>query len=204
MKKLLFILSIACVLVGCTESKVKSTATDYIQKQMKDPSSFKVENIQVILDTIPIFLNQELLSAAEEANDALNDFNRYKDRDSYLWHDEQQKAISKMGSALLSLNVAYNRAKAKKDKSYEYMVLINCSGKNSYGVTVSSKYIVIVDKDKTNKVIGLYDVDTDFLEKVIAIYYNQDEEKAKLKENEFGKIDTENMTPIEQFIFDEQ
>ena len=204
MKKLLFILSIAFVLMGCTESKVKSTATDYLQKQMKDPSSFKAENIQVILDTIPIFLNRELLSAAEEANEALENYNRYKDRDSYLWYDEKQKASSQMSSALLSLGIAYNLAKAKKDKSYEYMVLINCSGKNSYGSTVSSKYIVIVDKDKTDKVIGEYHVNTDFLEKILAIYYTQEDEKAKLKENEFGKIDTDNMTPIEQFIFNEQ
>lgn len=204
MKKLLFILSIAFVLMGCTESKVKSTATDYLQKQMKDPSSFKAENIQVILDTIPIFLNRELLSAAEEANEALENYNRYKDRDSYLWYDEKQKASSQMSSALLSLGIAYNLAKAKKDKSYEYMVLINCSGKNSYGSTVSSKYIVIVDKDKKDKVIGEYHVNTDFLEKILAIYYTQEDEKAKLKENEFGKIDTDNMTPIEQFIFNEQ
>lgn len=48
MKKYLFILSIAFVLISCTESKVKSTATDYLQRQMKDPSSFIAENLSQV------------------------------------------------------------------------------------------------------------------------------------------------------------
>ena len=204
MKQTFYIIILAFLLVGCTESKVKSTATDYLKKQMKDPSSFKAENVQVILDTIPVFLNQDLLSAAEKANEALEKYDRYKDRDSYLWYEEKQKASSNMASSLLSLGLAYNLAKEKEDKSFEYMALVNCSGKNSFGGTISSKYIVIIDKDKPEKVLGEYHVDSDFLKKIYAIYYTQSEEKNKLKENEFGKIDTEAMTPIEKFIFNEE
>lgn len=203
MKRIIFLITISVLLVSCNESKVKNTAKNYLQKQMKDPSSFKAENVDVILDTIPIFLNKDLLYAAEKANEALNDYNRYKDRDSYLWRDEQRKATEDVRSALLTLGFSYNLAKEKKDKPYEYMVLMNCSGKNSYGGTVSSKYIIIVDKEKTDKVLGEYRIDSDFVEQIMAIYYSVGEGEQKFKQNDFGKIDTEGMSKVEQFIFSE-
>ena len=57
--------------MGCTESNVKSTATEYLKKQMKDPSSFKVEKIEVLLDTVPLFFNKNLMSLSEKFSEAV-------------------------------------------------------------------------------------------------------------------------------------
>lgn len=201
MKKLFILLVLAFSLCGCTERKVKNTATDYLQKQMKDPSSFKAEEIDVVLDTIPLYLNHNLLSLGNKAHDALDDVNRYKNRSSSLWYSEQKEASEKLSSTMFEILTSYNELKAKKDKSVHYMVLIKSSGKNSYGGTVSSNYIVIVDKDNTDKVLGEYRVDNDLLEKIVPILTISGEGDRLLKENEFGKIDTEGLTKVEQFIF---
>ena len=79
--------------------------------------------------------------------------------------------------------------------------MISCSANNSYGSIVSSKYIIIVDKEDTDKVLGEYRIDSDFVKKIVASYFITGEKE--LKENEFGKIETDGMTTIEKFIFDE-
>ena len=213
MKKCLFLSMITILLLGCTESKVKNTATEYIKNQMKDPSSFKTEKVVVILDSIPLYLNHVILSQAEETKKALENYAYYKDRDYGLWWKEISQAKEKLDISLLTLKTTYTltrdievpkelKKKDAKDTSIEYMVLIDCSAKNSYGGTVSSKYIVIVDKENSDNVLGYYDIDKDFLENLYTIFYSVDELKDKIKQNQFGKIETEGMSQIEQFIFD--
>lgn len=201
MKNLLFVTLLAFLMVSCTESSVKRTATEYIQKQMKDPSSFKAEKVDVILDTIPIYLNKDILSAAEDFSDAVNEKERYSNRDSYLWRDEISKAQLNLDVARILLNSKISEAKKKKSKP-QYLVLMECSGKNSYGGTVSSKYIVIVDKENTEKVLGEYRLDGDFAEKLVVAYmFSVDDGFNKLKTNEYGKVETDGMTPLETFLF---
>ena len=204
MKHLIYLLSFFILFSGCTESHVKSTATDYIKNHMKDPSSFKAEKVQVLFDTIPIFLNQNILSSAKKCYEAIEDYSRYKERNSYLWQEETEKAKNVMNKAILSLKLDYGLTKTLVSSSINYIVLIKCSGKNSYGGTVSSKYIVIVDKDNTDKVLGDFNIDTDFLKKLLTIYNTIEDKKDRLKENAFGKFETDGMTPLEQFIFEEE
>ena len=197
--KLLYLLFvIPFFIVGCAGQNAKKTATDYLKKQMKDPSSFKVEDIDIVLDTIPLFLNKHLLSISEEVSKAMDEKERYEHRDSYYWRDEKERASRKLSNAILSLAEEYQNLK-KKEQPVQYMVLINCSGNNSYGSTVSSKYIVIVDKDDTDNVLGVYRLDSDFAKRVVTSYLMTGQ--GKLKENEFGKINTEGMTQVEKFIF---
>lgn len=186
--------------MGCTESNVKSTATEYLKKQMKDPSSFKVEKIEVLLDTVPLFLNKNLMSLSEKFSEAVDENNRYKDRDNYLWHKEKEKASQNLLESMVAFNLEYKLQK-DKEQPYQYMVMISCSANNSYGSIVSSKYIIIVDKEDTDKVLGEYRIDSDFVKKIVASYFITGEKE--LKENEFGKIETDGMTTIEKFIFDE-
>lgn len=212
MKKCLFLSLITILLMGCTESKVRNTATEYIKNQMKDPSSFKTEKVEVLLDSIPLYLNHVILSQAKETKKALKDYAYYKDRDFSLWWKEISQAREKLDISLKTLKTTYEIArdievpeelkkKDAKDTSIEYMVLIKCSANNSYGGTVSSKYIVIVDKENNDEVLGYYGIDEDFLENVYTIFYTVDELKDKIKQNQFGKIETEGMTQVEQFIF---
>ena len=212
MKNCLFLFLITILLMGCTESKVRNTATEYIKNQMKDPSSFKTEKVEVILDSIPLYLNHVILSQAKETKKALKDYAYYKDKDYSLWWKEISQAREKLDISLKTLKTSYELArdievpkelkrKDAKDTSIEYMVLIDCSANNSFSGTVSSKYIVIVDKEKNDEVLGYYGIDEDFLENVYTIFYTVDELKDKIKQNQFGKIETEGMSQIEQFIF---
>ena len=198
MNKIFYLFVFSLFLVSCTESKVKSTATEYLKNNMKDPSSFKVEKVEVVYDSIPIFLNKELLSCANDLTKAIDEKNRYNDRDSYLWRKEIDRAKEKLSDAFISFGLKYQELK-KKTRSVQYLVLVNCSGNNSYGSTISSKYIVVVDKDKTDKVLGEYRLDSDFAKEVVTAYMMSG--NGELKQNEFGKIETEGMTVVEKFIF---
>ncbi|MBR5730133.1 MAG: hypothetical protein IKX61_08030 [Prevotella sp.] len=199
MKQKHFLLFIASfLLISCTERSVKNTATDFLKNQMKDPSSFKVDNIEVLLDTIPIFMNNRVLSCAEKVSNAIDEQNRYKDRDSYLWRKEQERASEKVRNAILDLKIEY-QTQRKKAHNQQYIVLISSSANNSYGSTISSRYIVIVDKDNTNNVLGEYRLDSDFAQKVAASYLLVG--GGSLDTNEYGKIETTGMSKIEKFLF---
>lgn len=198
MKKIVFLLAICGLFIGCTENRVRSTATEYLKKQMKDPSSFKIEKAEVVLDTIPLFLNKQILSCAEDVSNAIDEKNRYKDRDSYLWRKEIERASEKLTNAFLNFSLEY-QAQKKKERSVQYLVLINCSANNSYGSLISGKFIVIVDKNNTDKVLGEYNLDSDFAKKFVTAYIMTG--NGDLEQNEFGKVETENLSSVEKFIF---
>lgn len=201
MKKIFFLLAIPLLLLSCSEGNVKKTATEYIKNQMKDPSSFKAENVVVLKDTVPIYLSKDLLSAADKAKDALEDSERYKNRSSYLWYDEQQKA-SRDFSNSYSMLKSLIESTTKEKPVVEYMVLMKVTGNNSFGGTVSSKYIVIVDKDDTSKVLGEFRLDENLIKKIMIINMTENP-GSHLKFNQFGKVDTDGMSELEKFIFSE-
>lgn len=203
MKKLVFLFSLTLTLffVSCTESKVRNTATEHIKKQMKDPSSFKAENVDVILDTVPVFLKKEILATAKVTLGYVNDVDRYSKR-SNLWAKEKSDAQSSAVASmfLLKAMIDSENKKEKEDSDIQYFVLMNVSGKNSYGGVVSSKYIVIVNKDKTDEVLGEYRVDEDLYGCIYTIL-SVDGKSSRIKTNSFGKTEREGLNKIEQFVF---
>ena len=165
---------------------------------MKDPSSFNVSEINVILDTVPLYLNHEVLRFSGLYAKAQEEYDRYKNR-SDLWQKEKDEAYRGLDYYKFRMPIFISEQKKTK-QPVQYIVLMNCSGKNSYGGIVSSKYILIVDKDNTDKVLGEYILDSEFAKKIITAYiFSTGGEK--LKENNYGKIDTDNMSQIEKFLF---
>ena len=165
---------------------------------MKDPSSFKVQEAKVVLDTVPLFLNRKILSSSQDVLKAIEEKERYKNRDSYYWRDEKERAEAQLNKAFLAFNAEHQALKKEKRQTH-YLVLIECSGNNSYGTSVSSRYVVIVDKDNTDKVLGEYHLDSDFVTKALSAYMMTGNKR--LKTNEFGKIETDGLTEVEKFVF---
>lgn len=202
MKKYMFFAFVLLTLSSCTDSVVKETATSYLKKQMKNPDSFKIEFIEVREDTIPSYLTKDMISLADEAKEALEEYNRYKDR-SYLWADEKAESTLKFLTKTKELQDAYESTLQSTDPMIEYVAYIKYSGTNSLGGTISNKAIVIIDNDDAKKVLGCFDVDKDFIEQFITIKMVGSNFKFEFKQNTFGKYETEGLPYIEQFIINE-
>lgn len=205
MKKFTILLTLVLVVLvsACsTESTVKDTVSSYLKKQLKNPESFKIELMEIRKDTIPAYLSNEMLTLAEKANDAFEEYNRYKDR-SYLWADEKYQASQKMLSTTQELQTAYESAINEDSPTVEYIAYVKFSGTNAMGGTVSSRAIVIVDRNDPKKILGVFDIDKDFVEKFIVIKMVGSKFKFELKQNKFGKYETEGLPYFEQFIINE-
>lgn len=190
------------LLVSCSnESTVKETATGYLKKQMKNPDSFKIESIEVRKDTIPAYLSQDMLSLAKEVSEAMQDYNRYNEL-SYLWADEKEKSRKKFLISMEILQMAYDDA-TKETPSVEYVACIKYSGTNSMGGTISNRSIIIVDNKDPKKILGSFDIDKEFIEIFLTIKYVCGKGKFELKQNKFGKFETDSLPFIEQFIINE-
>ncbi len=201
MRKYLYLLLLPLLLVSCSKTKtVKETAKNYMQSMLKNPESFQVEYIDASVDTIPFFLDSNVLKAAKETYEAMEEYNRYKDR-SYLWADEKSDASSKFIASKLVLEALCKEDK-KKETQTQYVVLMKSSGTNPMGGRVSSKEIIIVDKTDPKKVLGFFNIDKDFIGEFMMAMYSRNP-NWEIKENQFGKFETEGMNRIEKFIIED-
>lgn len=185
---------LVCILTACSTS-VKELATDYLKSQMKDPSSFKVESVEIIKDTVPYYLLDNIQFNLTALN---NDMDKYSD---YL----------KLGDAFMSDRVSLSKTismleeniKGLCEQSKREVANVACvkySAKNGMGNMVSNEAIVILSDDKEPKVVGFYKLDSEFIKNVLLFL---DKFNGGLKKNQYGKYDTSNMSPIEKFILSE-
>lgn len=179
---------------------IEKTVTDYLKKQMKNPDSFKIESIEIRKDTLPPYLTDEMLSIADDFNEALDEVNRYKDL-GYLWAEEKLEASLNFKTQAEILKSAYSVAIESGEDVVEYVAYVKYSGTNAMGGTVSNRAIVIVDIDNPNNVLGLFSVDEDFVTQIYAIKLVGTDFKFELKQNRYGKYETDGLPYIEQFIF---
>ena len=166
---------------------------------MKDPNSFEVIKSQVVLDTIPFFLNNDLLLAANGVNYCFDQYTAYNGIPTYgnAYLDAHKKAREKVYiDALAKMHQKYLAAKNNPNKLVANIVLIQCSSKNSLGGTVGGRYVVIVDKDNPDDVLGTFAINSEFIKEIVAIYLNEEDEKHKLDQDELG-LYTSKLTPIE-------
>lgn len=200
MNKFLFITLLAIVVSACsTEDKVKDTVTSYLKSQMKNPDSFKIESIEIRKDTIPEYLSNDMLNLADEATDAFNEYNRYKDM-GFLFADELRESAQNWYEKGKALQEAYNAAVNTDEPTVEYVAYVNCSGTNALGGTISNKVIVIVDKNNPKNILGSFNIDNDFILKYVAIKIIGTDWKYKPKTNKYGKYETDGLSYFEQFI----
>lgn len=179
---------------------IEKTVADYLKNQMKNPDSFKIESIEIRKDTLPPYLTDEMLSIAEDFNEAVDEVDRYKDR-SYLWAEEKLEASINFRTQTEILKSAYSVAMESGESVVEYVAYVKYSGTNAMGGTVSNRAIVIVDIDSPNNVLGSFSVDEDFIMQIYAIKLVGTDFKFELKQNRYGKYETDGLPYIEQFIF---
>lgn len=201
MRKYLFFLLIPLLLVSCSKTKaVKETAQNYMQSMLKNPESFKVEYIDVAIDTIPFFLDNNILKVAKETYESLEKYNRYKDR-GYLWASETSAASSELLANKLILDALCQEGN-ENETQVQYVVLMKSSGTNPMGGRVSSKEIVIIDKEDPKKVLGAFNIDNEFIGAFMGAMYSRNP-KWDIKQNQFGKYETDGMSRIERFIIED-
>lgn len=200
MKKLLYFFLISILFTSCSKTKtVGETAQNYVKSMLKNPDSFQLESIDVSEDTIPFFLDNNIMKAAKASYEAMEKYERYKDR-SYLWAQEKSEASTEFLASKVVLDALCKDD--SKEPQVQYVVLMKSSGTNPMGGRVSSKEIVIVDKEDPKKVLGAFQVDQEFIRAYMMAMYCHNPNWA-LKQNQFGKYETDGMSRIEKFIIDE-
>lgn len=200
MQKLLYFFIISLLFASCSKTKtVEETAQNYVKSMLKNPDSFQLESIDVSEDTIPFFLDNNIMKAAKASYEAMEKYNRYKDR-SYLWAQEKSEASSEFLASKVVLDALCKDD--SKEPQVQYVVLMKSSGTNPMGGRVSSKEIVIVDKEDPKKVLGAFQVDQEFIRAFMMAMYCHNP-NWDLKQNQFGKYETDGMSRIEKFIIDE-
>ena len=101
------------------------------------------------------------------------------------------------------LQTAYDNA-VKETPSVEYVAYVKYSGTNAMGGTVYNRSIIIVDNKDPKKILGSFDIDKEFIEKFFALNIICSKGEFKLKQNKFGKFETDGLPYIEQFIINEE
>lgn len=195
MKKFISILFLAGLLISfascSTESKVEKEAVIYLKNQMKFPDSFKTQSVEVILDTVPVYLNENVQSALKKHSDTMKEWLRYSSMGD-LFFDEKVSAMRQYEDARDALPKIVEEAKG----DVQYIVLISYMAKNGLGAETDGRAIVIVDKENL-KVLGVISLD-DAMEALMEYRYF-----IKLKpfqKNQYGKYETEDMDKIEAFV----
>lgn len=200
MKRILYFFLISLLFVSCSKTKtVEETAKNYVKSMLKNPDSFQLESIDVLKDTIPFFLDNNIMKAAKASYEAIEKYDRYKDR-SYLWAQEKSEASTDVFAYKTILDALCKDE--SKEPQVQYVVLMKSSGTNSMGGRVSNKEIVIIDKEDPKKVLGAFQVDEEFAKAFMMAMYSRNS-NWEIKQNQFGKIETDGMSRIEKFIIDE-
>ena len=208
MKKLIAMMMLAVVMVGSftscksDEDKAKEAVEAYLYKNMKNPESLKILSCEVRLDTVPFYLSEELLDLADKFDEAMDEYNRYKDR-SYLWVDEKLESIQKMQTAKETLQTAYKVAQENDSTEIEYIAYVKSSGTNPMGGTVSNSTIVILDKNNPDKILGSFIVDKDFIKQFVVLKMAGSNFEYEFKTNKFGKYITDGLPYFEQFVMND-
>lgn len=198
----MLLVMIAAVATSCSSEKIaEKTATEFLKSKMKNPDSFKIEEITVREDTVPPYLTKELMDLAEKTQSALDKYSRYK-RMSYLFAQEKISSASEYDRAEKALQDAYMDAKNEKPE-VEYIVYVKYSGTNALGGTVTNKAIVIIDIKNPKEILGTFNVDKEFLNQYFIIKYVGSNHLFDIKENRYGKVDTDGMSYFDQFVFGE-
>lgn len=206
MKKLIVMMLLAVMtggaVISCKSNKDKAreTVEAYLYKNMKNPESLKILSCEVRLDTIPFYLSNEMFKMTVEAKEALDKFYRYN-KMGYLFATEALEWSNKATDAKEALSLAYKTARENDPIDIEYIAYVRSSGTNAIGGTVSNTSVFILDKDDPEKILGVYTVDTDFIQQFVTLkIFCEDYE---FKQNKFGKFITDDMPYFEQFVMNE-
>ena len=209
MKRVLLLIGVIFALCSCgekqpsvdVEKEIKKTVTENLKKRMKNPDSFKIEYIDIKKDTVPYYFDRVIFSDIAALSEASDDYERYSGMSDY-WEDERRAAARQMLSLSTKMLNAIEVAKYENSTNpiVDYIVCLKASGENSFGATVSSRYICVVDSNDLSNVLCVYDLDNDFIEAIAALMVFDEDFKARLSKDRFGNYDKSKLTFVEQFI----
>lgn len=209
MKKFFFLLAFF-VTVCCADNSAEKTALQFI-KQNKTLPSLTFNRVDVITDTVPIFLNKAILDSVASIYKAEKDLQYIQSQQGMLLPFEKSSYNSKLKEAQDILQKAQDNfrklcTETKETSQIESIVIASYTWKGVLtGSSKTGKAIIVVDKEQQDKVLGGYFLDDYSLERPnfgdrvkLILSLNGKE----LKETPYGKIDSKYLTTIENFIFE--
>lgn len=221
MKKILYLMAIMLpmILASCSEeSKIKNEAISYIKENLPNPSSFKLKSIEIKEGEIPYYFDKEIQEKiieygyfkdkeiegrlkrekrAYRVREPLESPVRYEDgydeNGKYFIRAVYLSDIKK--DVILPLYSDYQ----KQDKEKYYMVFLEYSAENKNGGNKNEVSILFIDP-KSKEVVLKEDVGDPLA--TIIFYGKTVCEGYTPEKNKEGKLITNDMSFLEQFVFD--
>lgn len=177
----LAVISISLVLItsgcGSKTSVAEKSAVEYAKEKAENAN---IEVIYSDLDTVPYYLMKDLLGKGLLYYECDKDYYKSPDR-----MERMRKEIKDL----------YGGIKSKPSEAY--VTCMNITEETPLGQH-NEKKIVIADKDNPENIIGSYSIDLSFFKGYKAI--KELCEDYTFKTNDFGKIDSGDLSDVEKFI----
>lgn len=203
MRHILIILVACIALVSCSNSqKLKQTAVNYLKIQIENSGSVEIKEITIRRDTIPVYLNANLLRKAGEFNAANLQF-MYYDRSPQSKQSnfgEWFQSKSRMVRHIIELTESVKSAVASDSSKIEDVAYIEFNGTTVNNEKKDGAAIILIDHNDNTKVLGHFFISPEFIANVVAIKMAETEGKFKVPENEYGQMSFDGMSFMDKFI----
>lgn len=195
MKHIYIISFLVLLLTSCNsgERQARATAEKYISTlASKDGGTLNKESIEIHQQPIPSFLSDAIRSLAARQ----------------IVEDDVAQGKSMVFSRLTIEKAKINapalldsiRVKCSEWKETEAYIATGIANFNLFGHESAAKCIVLIDKENPDSVIGHFVVNVNF--KKVTKTILQASRGISFSKNEFGKLNTDSLTPLEKFIFE--
>lgn len=180
-------LALIFVLSSCTkEGKAKDVVMEYLKSRAKDPTSIEILSMEVLNDTLPIYLEGSLSKEIEELPKLCEE----AQKPSFFYSQK-----SKQNKLQEFVEKIRKQLSERRNKRYN-IALVEASGNNVLGAKSSLDVIIILDENN-EKVLAHFWA-KDYI-KIVPIIYNMVYEE-NLPVNEFGNVEIEKLPRIDGYI----
>ena len=180
-------LALIFVLSSCTkEDKVKDVVMEYLKSRAKDPTSVEILSMEVLNDTLPIYLEGSLSKEIEDLPKVCDE----AQKPSFFYSQKsKQKKLEEF------IEKIRKELSERKNKSYN-IALVEASGNNVLGAKSSLDVIIILDDN--NETVLAHFLAKDY-KKAVPIIYNRVYGDT-IPVNEFGNVEIEKLPRIDGYI----
>lgn len=180
-------LALIFVLSSCTkEDKVKDVVMEYLKSRAKDPTSVEILSMEVLNDTLPIYLEGSLSKEIEDLPKVCDE----AQKPSFFYSQKsKQKKLEEF------IEKIRKELSERKNKSYN-IALVEASGNNVLGAKSSLDVIIILDDN--NETVLAHFLAKDY-KKAVPIIYNRVYGE-NIPVNEFGNVEIEKLPRIDGYI----
>ena len=180
-------LALIFVLSSCTkEDKVKDVVMEYLKSRAKDPTSVEILSMEVLNDTLPIYLEGSLSKEIEDLPKVCDE----AQKPSFFYSQKsKQKKLEEF------IEKIRKELSERKNKRYN-IALVEASGNNVLGAKSSLDVIIILDDN--NETVLAHFLAKDY-KKAVPIIYNR-VYGDNIPVNEFGNVEIEKLPRIDGYI----